>query len=88
MVHASLAAASIAALVAGIMAIAGTRDPCPPSKRDFRKVSAFVWLALACMWIVAIYGDYYIIRSGILTRLLIVLQAVIYIGEIWLERRR
>jgi hypothetical protein len=85
MILATLIAASIVSLAAGVVSLVKAGKGCAPHKRSFRIVSALVWFTLSALWIVALTGEFYIIRSGILTRLLIALQAMIYIGELLLE---
>jgi len=83
-VQATLVAAGISAFVASL--VAGVTR-CPPKKRTFRVVSTLIWLSLGIMWMVAATGyNIYIIRSGILTRLLLILQMAVYMGELILER--
>lgn len=85
MILATLIAACIASIAAGIVSLVKAGKGCAPHKRRFRIVSALVWFSLSALWVVALAGDFYIIRSGILVRLMIVLQAAIYTGELLLE---
>lgn len=82
MITCTLIVASIVAMIAAIVSFTKAGKGCAPHKRPFRLTSGFVWLMLSMMWLVALLVDIYIIRSGILTRLLIILQAGIYIGEL------
>lgn len=82
MITATLIVASAVALVAAIVSYAKASKGCAPHKRPFRLTSALIWLMLASLWFAALFVDIYIIRSGIITRLLIILQAGIYIGEL------
>lgn len=87
MVGATLIAACIACLVAGVMSLACSRM-CSVSKRSYRLVSGLVWISLAALFLVGyLMPDLYLVRSGILSRLLVILMALIYSGELLLERK-
>jgi len=48
-----------------------------------------VWISLAALYLVAYLSpDIYLVKSGILSRGLVVTMAVIYSGELLLEIRR
>lgn len=87
MVGATLIAACIACLAAGVMSLACSRM-CEPSKRSYRLVAGLVWISLTALYLVAYLSpDIYLVKSGILTRFLVVMMAVIYSGELLLERK-
>ena len=88
MVQATLIAACIACLVAGIISLLCARKPCDIAKRNYRIVTSLVWFSLAALYSVAyLMPGIYLVKSGILTRLLVVTMAVIYSGELLLERK-
>lgn len=88
MVQASLIVACIASLTAGVISLLCVRDSCDTTKRGYRIVSSLVWISLAALYFVAYLSPgIYLVKSGILTRLLVITMAVIYSGELLLERR-
>lgn len=88
MVTGSLIAACIAALIAALSWVYRDRG-CTPQQSYFRTVAALVWLSLAALYLVALAGaDIYLIRAGILTRLMQITIVLIYIGEITTGRRQ
>lgn len=88
MIQASFIAASTACLIVGGLSLIKAGASCPPSKKPFRIVSALVWFSLASLYMAILFGlDSQLIRTGIVSRLLIISQALIYSGELLLERK-
>jgi hypothetical protein len=89
MVGATLIAACIACLVAGCLSLMCARRPCDWRKRNYRTVSALVWYSLAALYLVGyLMPDIYLVRAGILSRGLVITMALIYSGELLLERKQ
>ncbi len=89
MVTGTLIASIVVALGASYVSWRYRADGCTEQQTDFRKVAALVWLSLAALYFTALLDPgIYIIRAGILTRLLLMTIALLWVGEVMLGRAK